>query len=90
MQSYIYPKLLRSEMRRDYAADPALRSKAVNKALLSLSADKLTHLGMRRARQNPRVPYEPFGVAITDEALHVLRSLPTTVSRSALIQNILR
>lgn len=90
MQSYIYPKLLRSEMQQDYATDPALRSQKVNAALLRLSPDELSHLGMRRARQKPKVPYEPFGIAITDSALHVLRSLPSTVSRSALIQNLLR
>ncbi|OCX71657.1 hypothetical protein A6M27_02655 [Acidithiobacillus thiooxidans] len=90
MQSYIYPKLLREEMHADYADNPTLRSKAVNEALLKLSTSDLASMGMRRARQKPRVPYEPFGVAITDDALHVLRSLPPTVSRSALIQSILR
>lgn len=89
MKSYIYPKLLREEMQPLYAADPDARSERVNQALLETDSDGLARMGLRRARQVPKAPYEPFGVAVTDEALRVLRGLPSSVSRSALIQQIL-
>ncbi|MBU2833003.1 hypothetical protein [Acidithiobacillus ferriphilus] len=89
MKSYIYPKLLREEMQKRYADDPDARSERVNQVLLETDPDMLARMGLRRARQSPRVPYEPFGVAVTDDALRVLRGLPSSASRSALIQQIL-
>ena len=86
MKSYIYPKLLRDEMRREYAEHPDARSARVNDLLVNTPEDTLMRAGIRRARQSPKAPYEPFGVAITDDAMRVLRELPSTVSRSALIQ----
>ena len=89
MKSYIYPKLLRDEMRLEYADDPDARSARVNDALVKTPVDMLMRAGIRRARQRMKTPYEPFGVAITDDAMRVLQGLPSTVSRSALIQWIL-
>lgn len=90
MQSYIFPKLLRATLHPDCAASPAVRSARVNTTLLNTPKEDLARMGMRRARQIPKTPYEPFIVGVSDEALHVLRSLPSGVSRSALIQKILQ
>lgn len=89
MKSYIYPKLLREEMQTIYATDPDARAERVNQALLETELDTLARMGLRRARQSPKAPYEPFGIAVTDAALRVLRGLPATTSRSALIQQML-
>lgn len=86
MKSYIYPKLLRDDMSSLYVHNPDARSERVNRILLETDQATLARMGLRRARQSPKMPYEPFGVAITDEALRVLRSLPASTSRSALIQ----
>jgi hypothetical protein len=86
MKSYIYPKLLRSELDPRYASSPDARSEAVNTALVETDIDTLTRAGLRRARQRPKVLYEPFGVALGDAALRVMNSLPASTSRSALIQ----
>ncbi|MDD3760636.1 MAG: hypothetical protein PHO57_07375 [Acidithiobacillus sp.] len=86
MKSYIYPKLLREEMQDIYIHDPDARADRVNSGLLEIEPATLASHGLRRARQSPRAFYEPFGIAITDEALRVLRSLPASTSRSALIQ----
>ena len=89
MKSYIYPKLLREEMQTLYANNPDARSLRVNQALLDTEPDLLARMGLRRARQSPKAPYEPFGIALGDAAFRVLNSLPSTTSRSALIQQIL-
>ena len=86
MKSYIYPKLLREEMNPLYAENPDARSEAVTRALLETDRDTLTRMGLRRARQRPKAPYEPFGIALGDEAIRVMDSLPAATSRSALIQ----
>lgn len=86
MKSYIYPKLMREDLREVYAVDPDARSDAVNSALLGTPPEVLARMGLRRARQNPKAHYEPFGVSVTDDAMRVLRGLPASVSRSALIQ----
>lgn len=90
MRSYIYPKLLREDLREPFATNPDARSALVNTALMTTPLEALARMGMRRARTVPKVCYEPFGVSITEEALHVLRSLPQSVSRSALIQQLLQ
>ncbi len=90
MKSYIYPKLLRDEVHPAYAANPDARSAKVNETLVKTPMDDLMRAGIRRARRNPKTPYEPFGVAIDDAAMRVLQALPSTVSRSALIQWILQ
>ena len=90
MKSYIYPKLLRDEMQPKFADNPDARSAQVNDLLVNTPAETLMRAGIRRARQSPKAPYEPLGVAITDDAMRVLQGLPVAVSRSALIQWMLR
>jgi len=90
MKSYLYPKLLRDEMNPRYVRDTAARYAAVNDALVKTDRDTLIRMGLRRARQQPKAHYEPFGIALEPDALRVLSSLPQTTSRSALIQQILR
>ncbi len=89
MRSYVYPKLMRAELRRIYVTNPDLRSEAVERALLDTDLDTLARQGLRRARQTPKVDYEPFSLALSDKAIAVLRALPASTSRSALIQWIL-
>ncbi|MHB8249599.1 MAG: hypothetical protein ACYDCX_12050 [Acidithiobacillus sp.] len=89
MKSYIYPKLMREEMNPLYAENPDARYAAVNRALVETDLGTLSRMGLRRARQQPKAGYEPFGVALGDAALRVLDSLPASTSRSALIQWIL-
>jgi hypothetical protein len=89
MKSYLYPKLLREEMNPRYVQDTAARYAAVNEALTQTDRDTLIRMGLRRARQKPKAPYEPFGIALEPDAHRVLSSLPSTTSRSALIQWIL-
>jgi len=90
MKSYMYTKLLRSEINPRYVQDADARYAAVNTALVETDRDTLIRMGLRRPRQKEKTLYEPFGVALEVEAIRVLNSLPTTISRSALIQHILR
>jgi hypothetical protein len=90
MKSYIYPKLLRHEIHPPFADDPDARSERVNKSLMDTDPEILRNLALRRARQRPRVPYEPFGISISEDAMRVLQALPASSSRSALIQHLLR
>ena len=89
MRSYVYPKLMRSTMRPQYVTSPEQRSEAVEQALLDTDLSTLASLGLRRARQTPKADYEPFSLALSDKAIAVLRALPASTSRSALIQRIL-
>jgi hypothetical protein len=90
MKSYLYPKLIREEMDPLYVRDTAARYAAVNEALVKTDRETLIRMGLRRARQKPKAPYEPFGIALEPDALRVLSDLPPTTSRSALIQWTLR
>lgn len=89
MKSYIYPKLLRAEMDPRFTSDTEARYNAVNAALRALDRETLVRQGLRRARQKRAAGYEPFGVSLDNDSLRVLESLPTSTSRSALIQWIL-
>ncbi|MGC9217321.1 hypothetical protein [Acidithiobacillus sp.] len=89
MKSYIHPRLLRAEMQPAYVHDPKAREDAVNRVLLGADMDTLMRHALRRARQCPKAPYEPFGIALHPEAAQVLEKLPEGLSQSALIQWIL-
>lgn len=90
MKSYIYPKLVRDEMLPIYATNPAARYARVNSALVNTPMSILLGVGVRRERSDSKTPYEPFGVAITGDALRVLCDLPDHISISAVVQWILR
>lgn len=72
MKSYLYPKLIRDEMDPRYVRDTVTRYAAVNEALVKTDRETLIRMGLRCARQKPKAPYEPFGIALEPDALRVL------------------
>lgn len=89
MKSYVYPKLLRETVAQRYLDDPDARSEAVNRFLHVTPVATLQSLGLRRARQTPKVEYEPFAVTLDAEAMAALDALPKSASKSAIMQHIL-
>ncbi len=91
MKSRIIPRLRRDLMDPLYLEDADARSRRVCEELVRLPVQELRTLGLRRAnRPDPEPPYEPFAVALTPEAAAKLARLPTSVSVSAIVQELLK